>query len=238
MIIDDHDPDVRTHGEGMPRRSRIMRLTRKTAEPAGDLLLRSVCHELRPPIATLSSLARAMETQPSADRRAEMGRLATEYAAHALSVLAEADSMAAGMSDRTGESVPLEQLLPSVAATVPARRLSIATTAAAAQWPVHRQHTRQILINLVGNAARHSVGRIVLNARQRLGRLRLTVTDDGGPTPPLRRALHRDTPPDGDHGLGLWVVRHLAATHGGRLHARSGRSGGLVMEVILPRYRP
>jgi K+-sensing histidine kinase KdpD len=84
-----------------------MRLTRRADEPVGELLLRSVCHELRPPIATLSSLARALETQPSPDRRAEMARLATEYAAHALSVIAEADALVAGLSERTGEAAPL-----------------------------------------------------------------------------------------------------------------------------------
>jgi signal transduction histidine kinase len=215
-----------------------MRLIRKRPEPVPAMLLRSVCHELRPPIATLSSLARAMEAQPCPDRRAEMAQLATDYAAHALSVLAEADAMAAGLSGRSGDSVPLEQVLPSVLATVPAGRLSVVTTPAAGRWPVHRQHTRQILINLVGNAARHSPGTILLGARLRARRLRLTVADEGGPNPLLARALHRQTPPAGDDGLGLWLVRHFAAAHGGRVRARRGRPGGLVMEVVLPRYRP
>jgi signal transduction histidine kinase len=215
-----------------------MRLSRRTAEPAGELLLRSVCHELRPPIATLSSLARALETQPSPDRRAEMARLATEYAAHALSVIAEADALVAGLSERTGEAAPLAELLPSVAATAPAGRLSTTASPAARRWPVHRQHTSQILINLIGNAVRYSPGPVRLGARQWAGSLRLTVADEGGPNPELTRALDRDTPPAGVNGLGLWVVRHLAALHGGRVQARRGRPGGLVMEVVLPRYRP
>jgi signal transduction histidine kinase len=214
-----------------------MRLSRKAADPVGELLLRSVCHELRPPIATLSSLARAMETQPSPDRRAEMARLAGEYAAHAMSVLAEADAIVTGLSDRSGEAAPLARLLPSVAATAPADRLSTLATPAAARWPVHLQHTRQILINLVGNAVRYSTGPVSLGARRRAGRLRLTVADEGTLNPRLARALHRATPPKDDNGLGLWVVRHLTALHGGRLQARRGRTGGLVMEVVLPRYR-
>jgi signal transduction histidine kinase len=238
MIIDDDDPHVRTHVARMPRPGRVMRLNRRAAEPVGELLLRSVCHELRPPIATLSSLARAMEVQPSADRRAEMARLATEYAAHALSVIAEADAMVTGLSDLAGEAAPLAELLPSVAAAAPDGRLTTLATPAAARWPVHLQHTRQILINLVGNAVRHSPGLVRVGARQWAGRLRLTVADEGGPNPDLARALDRDTPPPGSNGLGLWVVRHLAAAHGGRIRARRARSGGLVMEVVLPRYRP
>jgi signal transduction histidine kinase len=41
-----------------------------------------------------------------------------------------------------------------------------------------------------------------------------------------------------DNGLGLWLVRHLVAAHGGRLRAHAPRSRGLVMEVTLPRQRP
>jgi signal transduction histidine kinase len=181
MIIDDHDPDVRQHGGCMPRRSRIMRLNRRDAEPVGEMLLRSVC--------------------------------------------------------RSGEAAPLGRLLPSVAATAPAGRLSTLVTPAAARWPVHLQHTRQILINLVGNAVRYSAGPVRLGARQWAGRLRLTVADEGTLGPRLVRAVHRHTPPKDDNGLGLWVVRNLAALHGGRLQARRGRTGGLVMEVVLPRYR-
>jgi hypothetical protein len=114
----------------------------------------------------------------------------------------------------------------------------VVATPAAGRWPVHRQHTRQILINLVGNAARHSPGTILLGARLQAGRLRLAVADEGGPNPLLAQALRRRTPPDGDNGLGLWLVRHFVTAHGGRVRARRGRAGGLVMEVVLPRYRP
>jgi signal transduction histidine kinase len=222
----------------MPHRFPVMRLIRNRPEPVpAVLLLRSVCHEVRPSIATMSALVQAMDTQSSPDRRTEMAEIAAQHAAHALSVLAEASALAAGRVDRSGEGVPLEQVLPSVAATVPDGRLSMAATPAAARWPVHRQHTQQILHNLVGNAVRHSPGAIRLGARLRAGRLRLTVADQGGPNPGLSRALHRCTPPPADDGLGLWLVRRLASTHGGKVRARRGRPGGLVMEVALPRYR-
>ncbi len=215
-----------------------MRLIRRRPEPVpAALLLRSVCHELRPSIATLSSLVRAIDEQPSGDRRTAMAGLATEHAAHALSVLAEASAMAAGRFEHDGEGVPLGDLLPVVAATVPDGRLSMTATPAAARWPVHRQHTQQILHNLVGNAVCHSPGGIRVSAWLRGGRLHLDVTDQGGRNRALSRALHRPSPPPGDDGLGLWVVRHLVAGHGGRIRARRGRPAGLVMEVVLPRYR-
>jgi signal transduction histidine kinase len=238
MIIDDCDSDRRTHVARMPRGAGLMRLIRKHREPdPALLLLRSVCHEVRPSIATLSSLVTAMDGQTCPERRTEMAGLATQHAAHALSVLAEASAIAAGRSDGPGEGVPLGEILPYVTATVPDGRLRTATSRAAARWPVHRQHTQQILGNLVGNAVDHSPGIVRVDARLRAGRLRLTVADQGGSNPRLVRALHRSTPPPDDIGLGLWVVRHLVATRGGRLRARAGRTAGLVVEVALPRYR-
>jgi signal transduction histidine kinase len=216
-----------------------MRLIPRRREPvAPELLLRSVCHELRPAIAMLSSLAHAIEDQPSPLRRTEMAGLAGEYADHALSVLGEASALAVGRPPRTGKGTPLGHLLPGVAAIVPDGRLSMSATRAAARWPVHRVHTQQMLVNLVGNATRHSAGAIRVSARLRSGRLRVAVADGGGPNPGLARALRRPTPPDGDDGLGLWLVRHLAQAHGGRVQARRGRPTGLVMELVLPRYRP
>ncbi len=215
-----------------------MRLRQRASEPDPALLaLRGVCHELRPPMATLSALVRALEAQPSEARRSELVQLAAEHAAHAQAVLREAAGMAADLTDRTGPGVPLRQVLPSVAATVSGGRLTVSATPRAERWQVHPQHTRQILINLVGNAVRHTTGAVHLAARLRSRRLRLTVTDEGGLNADLLRALRRRTPPLDDKGLGLWLTRQLVATHGGYLQAHAQRTRGLVMEVMLPRYR-
>ena len=201
------------------------------------LALRAVCHELRPPMATLTSLVRAIEDQPSEVRRAEFARLAVEHATHALSVLNQAAAVARGLTDRPDQPVPLESLLPAVAATVPAERLSMRASSGAIRWLVHPQHTRQILINLLGNAAQHSAGAIRLTARLHGRRLRLGVADQGGPSPELLTALTRQSPPPDDRGLGLWVTRQLTRARGGTLRAQALRPTGLLMEVMLPRYR-
>lgn len=185
----------------------------------------------------MTALVRALAEEPSAERRSELLGLAVAHADHAQAVLREAASVAAGLAGPADVPVPLRQVLPEVAAVVPDGRLTITAGTGAARWPVPRQHTHQILTNLVVNAARHSSGRIRLGARPGLRRLRLTVADDGALTPGLLRALHRRTPPETDDGLGLWVVRHLATAHGGQVRARPSRPAGLVMEVFLPRYR-
>jgi len=201
------------------------------------LALRSVCHELRPPVVTLSALVRALEQQPSEEGRAELISLALAHTDHVQAVLQEAASVASGLAAPPDVRVPLRQVLAGVAAVAPAGRMTVLAGPGAARSPVPGQHTHQILSNLITNAARYTSGPILLGARRGLRWMRLTVSDAGGPTPGLVRALRRQTPPPGDDGLGLWVTRRLVAAHGGRIRMRPGRSPGLVMEVLLPHAR-
>ncbi|MGK5684172.1 ATP-binding protein [Actinoplanes sp. URMC 104] len=215
-----------------------MRLIRPRRSPdPGVLLLRSVCHELRPPMATLTALVRALESEHPAAHRGELARLAAEHAAHAQAVLGQAAAAVSGLNPEPAPAHTLAQILPGVAAAAGDGRLSVQIGRTAARWPLHAQHTRQILINLIGNAARHSAGPVRLVARRRGRRLRLSVLDPGQPTPELFTALRRRTPPATDRGLGLWVVRQLVAARGGAIRARALSPAGLAVEVDLPRHR-
>lgn len=213
----------------------------RRAQPAdpGLVLLRSVCHELRPPVSTLTSLVRALETQPSESARGELARLAVEHVAHAEAVLRQAAAAAYGMTGPADPPVPLHRILPVVSAAVPAGRLVVRLGRATGERLVHPRHAGQILINLLTNADRHGPtgGSIQLTARAHRRGLRLTVTDGGALTPDLTRSLHRRTPPAGEKGLGLWVVRHLVSAHGGTIRARSLTPHGLAVEVTLARPR-
>lgn len=210
---------------------------RKSTPDPGLLLLRSVCHELRPPMATLSSLVRALEAHPAGEHRTELTRLAAEHASHAAAVLEQAAAAASGLSEEPDRPMPLLDVLPVAAGSVPGDRLLVTVSPAAARCTVPVRHTRQILINLLTNAASYSPadGLIRLRARMVRRRLSLTVADQGMMTPDLRAALKRRTPPIDDKGLGLWMVRHLVAAHGGSLRARALSPRGLAMEVTLPR---
>jgi len=227
-------------GLNMSRLSRRWQTARRQqpADP-GMVLLRSVCHELRPPVSTLTSLVHALETHPSESARTELARLAGAHVAHAESVLRQAAAAAYGMTRAAEPPIPFHRILPMVTATVPAERLRVRIGPAAGGQPVHPQHVGQILINLLTNAERHGPpgAPIQLEARTRRRRLRLTVTDGGSLTPALTRSLSRRTPPAGEKGLGLWVVRHLVATNGGTIRARNLAPRGLAVEVTLPRPR-
>jgi signal transduction histidine kinase len=190
-------------------------------------------------VATLSALLQALERQPSTARQGELARLAAEHAAHAETLLRQAAAAAEGCTGPGEPAQPLHRILPMVAGTLPVGRLTVSATPAALACPVPPQHTRQILVNLLSNAARHGPphGTIGLSARLCRRRLRLAVTDEGAPTAELGAALRRRTPPAGEPGLGLWVVRHLVAAHGGSLRARGCSPRGLTLEVSLPSQR-
>ncbi|MEV4639910.1 ATP-binding protein [Actinoplanes sp. NPDC049548] len=215
-----------------------MRVRRR--EPPTDpalVLLRSFCHELRPPVATLTSLVRALEHQQTEGRREELAQLAAAHVSHAEAVLQQAAAAAQGLAGPADNHQPLHRVLPSVAATVPRERLDVEVSAAAARCVVAPRHTRQILLNLLDNAERYSPGAIRLSARTGWRRLRLTVSDEGSFTLDLARSLRRRTPPQGTKGLGLWVVRHLVAAQGGVIRARPLTPRGVAIEVCLPRRR-
>src|SRR5690349_20578129 len=141
-----------------------MRLRRPQPPDPALLLLRSVCHELRPPVATLTSLVRALENQPSESRRSELARLAGEHASHAEAVLRHAAAVAAGLAEPADTMVALHRVVPVGAAAVPAERLTVSVTGGAGRCLVPARHTRQILVNLLTNAARYSPGEIRLDA--------------------------------------------------------------------------
>jgi signal transduction histidine kinase len=217
---------------------RWLSLPRHRPPDPGLLLLRSMCHELRTPVASLNSLIHALEKPPSDPRRAELAELAAEQLAHAGAVLDQAAAAAYGLADRADPGLPLSRILPVVAATVPPDRLDVRISRGAAGRLVHPRHVRQILINLITNAARHGPpgGPISLDAATHRRGLRLTVADGGELTPDLVRSLRRHTPPAGEKGLGLWVVRHLVETHGGSVRARPLAPRGVAVEVTLPRH--
>jgi signal transduction histidine kinase len=217
-----------------------MRTVRRRSRPDPALvLLRTVCHELTPPVSTLTSLVRALEEPPSPARRGELARLAGEHVAHVEAVLAQAAAAARGLADPAGSAQPLHRVLPAALATVPAERLDVTASRAALAWPVQPRQTRQILINLLGNAVRHgtSDAPVRLHAEVRRRRLRLAIGNRGALTHDLGEALRRTTCPPGEQGLGLWVVRHLVAGCGGTLRARHRGRDDVEVLVRLPRRR-
>lgn len=104
---------------------------------------------------------------------------------------------------------------------------------------------RQVLLNLVGNALRHTPagGAITLTALAVEGAIRVSVRDTGPGISPedLPRIFDRFYRGDssrardsGGHGLGLAIVKRWVELHGGRVWAENHPDGGARFSFTLP----
>jgi two-component system OmpR family sensor kinase len=104
---------------------------------------------------------------------------------------------------------------------------------------------RRLVRNLLENACRHGAGGPVSSGCERstaeaADGVRLWVADRGPGVPkelaervfePFYRLPGRE---QSGSGLGLALVRQIAARHGGSVACRSREGGGSVFEVVLP----
>lgn len=100
---------------------------------------------------------------------------------------------------------------------------------------------RQIALNLLLNACAASPrrGSVRFEAAVDVERVTLVVGDEGSGLPDNVREYY-DRPvlaglaPPNDVGLGVWTVCLLTARLGGRINARSDKSDGTTIQVVLP----
>lgn len=118
------------------------------------------------------------------------------------------------------------------------------------QWDANR--VRQAVSNLMGNALQHGAenGPIELRAMGEPGDVLIVVQNGGPPIPPgelprifepLVRGSSAEHPKHnrpGSIGLGLYIAREVARSHGGRIDVKSSLQAGTAFTVRLPRHCP
>jgi signal transduction histidine kinase len=127
-----------------------------------------------------------------------------------------------------------------------AERRGVHVSAALSAAPVtgDASLTESLIANLVDNALRHNLpgGTMDIATAIADGRAVLTVSNTGRPVPagevdrlfqPFQR-LGTDRVPAAGYGLGLAIVRAIAAAHGAALAAGARPGGGLDIEVSFP----
>jgi len=101
---------------------------------------------------------------------------------------------------------------------------------------------RQVLLNLLANALRHTPveGVISVAAEAQAKRVLIRVRDNGSGIPPedLPRIFERfqKGTGSGGSGLGLAIARKLVLAHGGDIGIESTSGKGTEVTVSLPRY--
>jgi signal transduction histidine kinase len=213
-------------------------------------------HELRTPLAVMRTEIDVALADPDASveelrRAAEVVRDATERAdrlVDSLLLLARTDRLQVdGLPHRERVELPdvAATALSAVEPEIAARGLRVASARAPAGVLGDRVLLERLVGNLVENAVRHNVdgGWLRVDTGTVVGRARLQVSSSGPVVPadeveqlfePFRRHGTARTAQRGA-GLGLAIVRAVAAAHGGTATATAVADGGLVVTVELPR---
>ncbi|AOR36317.1 two-component sensor histidine kinase [Streptomyces fodineus] len=229
---------------------------RERLEAQRKAMVSDIAHELRSPLTNIRGwleVVRDGVVQPDPPLLDSLHEeaLVLQRIIDDLQDLAAAD---AGTLRLHREPLRAADLLDQVAAAhrvaAGAAGVALRTDADAAAWldadPVRM---RQALGNLVSNALRHTPadGTITLAARREGPDVVLTVTDTGAGIAPedlphvfdrFWRAEKSRSRRTGGSGLGLPIVRHLVAAHGGMADAASEPGEGAVFILRLPAAGP
>jgi signal transduction histidine kinase len=213
-----------------------------------------VSHELRTPLAQirLFSDLLASERLEEGQRRRSIRILGEE--AQRLTYLVE-NVLRFSRSERTADRispVPLEvapllrEIVDGFLPLARSREARLTVVAPAGlRAPLDADAVRQVLLNLLDNAAKYGPRgqRVEVSAAEEDGWLRIRVDDEGPGIPeperdriwePYRRLAREVEAATGGSGIGLAVVRELVELHGGRAFAADRPGGGSRFVLRLP----
>lgn len=217
-----------------------------------------VSHELRTPLAAIIGYAELMEDA----LEHEAARHLSEYVGHIqdssrrllalvedLLDIAKLDSGNFRLVCQQADLVPVLQATAAlVHPLVLARDVTLSVNVPETPVPMWLDPARieQVLLNLVGNALKHSPpgGHIDVGVVEEAEGVRVTVRDDGPGMPPdvLPRLFERFYQVDaslsrvhGGAGLGLAIAKGLVEAHGGTIGVESLPGEGSCFHFTLPR---
>jgi len=206
------------------------------SELAGERYLAHLAHELRAPLNAIIGYADAMRAGvfgPMDDRYGEYADIIHAAGRHMMGLaedLLERARIGVAREDDALETFdagePVAWALRLLRLEAEAADVTLAFEAQAAMVTAERRAIVQMVVNLVANALHHaprgSTVRIAISARG--PDLELTVLDEGPGFAPNSET----------RGLGLGLVRELAAAHGGMMEIASAPGQGSAVTVILP----
>ena len=212
-----------------------------------DRLIASVSHELRTPLTAVLGFADLIEHPADLDAEevqnfaAEIHRQATDMAGIVEDLLVAARAEMGSLAVQITEVDPMHEISGVVRNL--SHRPAVHVENRAGPTPkvsADPLRLRQVLRNLINNAARYGGGRIAIETEQRDFEVAIRVLDNGPGIPeehqetifqPFFSAHDRTGQPD-SLGLGLSVVRTLTEAMGGRV-ALHREDGWTVFEVTL-----
>jgi signal transduction histidine kinase len=210
-----------------------------------------IAHELRTPLAVMTSRLEALEDGVFELNTGEVARLQTQTRfltrlVDDLRVLSLAEAGRLGLERR---SFNLETLVADTAhsfaprAEQAGKRIAVRVPTAAVPICGDPDRLRQVLTNLVENALKYADHMVRVTLEPNGSTVAITVSDDGDGLPPgeeaqvfdrFYRADESRNRATGGSGLGLSIVKAITELHGGTVTARNVDDGGAVFTVRLP----
>jgi signal transduction histidine kinase len=222
--------------------------------------LANVSHEFRTPMNAIIGFTRLVmrktETQIPPLQHANLQKvlISAEHLLTLINGLLDLAKIEAGRMEAYPVAFDLRELVQAAAATIEpmlkADRVTLMTDVAADIPPLltDRDKLRQILMNLLGNAAKFTdEGMITVRASRTDGAVRIAVSDTGIGMPPealpyifeeFRQVDMSSTRRHGGTGLGLAIVRRLTHLLGGQVIAESELGKGSTFTLMLPLTLP
>ncbi|THF71473.1 HAMP domain-containing protein [Deinococcus sp. Arct2-2] len=212
-----------------------------------------IAHELRTPIAIMQARLDALEdgVYPLTPEQVTLLSGQTQLLTRLVGDLRTLTLADAGRLGLNPQGINLSDLASQVVRDqqdrAAARSLSLTFRAAPPTLPstltADPDRVRQVTSNLIENALRYASSRVEVQVESTQAAVQLHVDDDGPGIPAAQRdavftrftrldeSRARDT---GGSGLGLSIVRALAAAHGGRASVDRSVLGGARFTVTLP----
>jgi len=207
------------------------------------LMLATVSHDLRTPLARLRMRLSELEAHPAARSAVDDVRQMDELIEGLLALFRPPASAAAGTPGR----IDAFALVQAIVDDLPAGDARVTLTGTSAATPCPPAAFRRMVENLVENAIRHGGGQGEVEVDVATGPAGVSVTVmDRGPglsaeqlasagTPFLRWAgVDADRGRRAGLGLGLYITRALAERESGRLELAARAGGGLCATLHLP----
>lgn len=211
-------------------------------------LLHDVSHEMRSPLARLQAAIGLARQQPEQlAKTLERIEREGERLDHLVDELLTLSRLEAGVAGRA-EAVDMQELLGGIVEDArfegAARQVGVELVATALpEVQANPELLHRAIENVARNALRHSppggTVRIEAGMKGEGGRLLLSIADQGPGVPEdaleriFRPFFRAGGQPSDGYGLGLAIAERVIAAVNGRIRAKNGESGGLVVEIEL-----
>ncbi len=232
------------------RQGIAIRENRKIVEQQRSDLVSSISHELRTPLTAMVGFVAVLREDPKLhlEERVEMIDVVAEQGSHLERIVEDLLVLAHDEPSRIGLTTaehPIGPIVESAIRTAGYEPPYVTTEVEPGLTAVvDGGRIVQILVNLLSNAQRYGGDRCLIVAKEESTRLVIEVHDSGPGVPKkyeltiwerFERGPNRYNASIPGSGIGLAMVRTIAAAHGGRVGYReSERLGGACFSIDLP----